>query len=118
MKKELHLVREFHEKFHDSIQETPANIGIDRATFRYNLIKEELEEYIPSVEKNDVPNIAKELADILYAVYGTVIEHGLQDKIEAIFAEVHRSNMSKSYHELKMIKGDGYIEADTKKYFT
>ncbi len=64
-----------------------------------------------------IENVAKELADILYAVYGTILEHGLQDKIEDIFEEVHRSNMSKDYHEYKMIKGQNYFKADVKKFF-
>jgi len=42
----------------------------------------------------------------LYSVYGTVIEYGLQDKIENIFEEVHRSHMTKDYTEGKMKKGD------------
>lgn len=80
-------------------------------------MKDEVEEYLAGAENGDIENIAKELADILYAVYGTILEHGLQDKIEAIFKEVHRSNMSKDYHEYKMIKGENYVEADIKKFF-
>lgn len=55
--------------------------------------------------------------DILYVVYGTILEHGLQDKIEAIFEEVHRSNMSKDYDEYKMVKGPSYFKANVKKFF-
>lgn len=74
-----------------------------------------MEEYLKGVESGDLENIAKELADILYTVYGTILEHGLQDKMEAIFEEVHRSNMSKDYGEYKMVKGPGYSEADIKR---
>jgi predicted HAD superfamily Cof-like phosphohydrolase len=62
-----------------------------------------------------IENIAKELADILYTVYGTILEHGLQDKIEEIFAENHRSQMSKEYSPEKMIKGKKFKEASIKK---
>lgn len=72
----------------------------------------EVEEYREGVENEDIENIAKELADILYTVYGTIVEHGLQSKMREIFEAVHRSNMSKDYHAYKMIKGQGYIEAD------
>jgi len=41
----------------------------------------------------------------------------LQDKIEAIFEEVHRSNMSKDYDEYKMVKGPSYFKANVKKFF-
>ena len=33
--------------------------------------------------------------DLAYILFGTVLEHGLQDKFEAMFEEVQRSNMSK-----------------------
>ena len=64
------------------------------------------------VKSKKIENIAKELADILYAVYGTILEHGLQDKMEEIFLENHRSQMSKEYHQYKMIKGKNFKEAD------
>ena len=43
-------------------------------------------------EKN-LPNIAKELADLLYVVYGTAVSYGID--LEPVFQEVQRSNMSK-----------------------
>lgn len=79
-------------------------------------MKDEVEEYLDGVGTGDLTNIAKELADILYAVYGTILEHGLQDKMEAVFEEVHRSNMSKDYHEYKMIKGENYFKADVQQF--
>ncbi len=41
----------------------------------------------------DLPAIAKELADVLYVVYGTAVSLGID--MEPVFKEVHRSNMSK-----------------------
>lgn len=116
MKKQLDLVKEFHEKFKALISEKPSLIPEDRSSNRYRLMKDEVEEYLTGVQNGDIENIAKELADILYAVYGTILEHGLQDKIEEIFEEVHRSNMSKDYHEYKMVKGLNYFKADVKKF--
>ena len=80
-------------------------------------MRDEVAEYIDDVQTEDLKNIAKELADILYAVYGTILEHGLQDKIEDIFEEVHNSNMSKYYHQYKMVKGAGYFKANREKFF-
>jgi len=114
MKKQLDLVAEFHQKFNAPILDKPSLIPNDRSTLRHQLMNEEVNEYQGSVSSADLPNLAKELADILYTTFGTILEHGLQDKIEEIFSEVHRSNMSKQYHEYKMIKGEGYIEADIK----
>ncbi len=115
MKKELELVQEFHDKFKVLVSEKPSFISPKRYENRYRLMKEEVEEYLVSVKKSDMQNLAKELADILYAVYGTILEHGLQEKIGEVFEEVHKSNMSKDYHELKMVKGKRYFDADISK---
>lgn len=115
MKKQLELVRKFHEKFKVPVLEKPTLIPKKRSDLRYNLMKEEVEEYIKGAAKADIDNIAKELADILYTIYGTVLEHGLQEKMEEIFEEVHRSNMSKEHGEYKIKKGAGYVEADVKR---
>lgn len=117
MKKDLDLIKEFHEKFKVPIAVKPTLIPEDRSSHRYRLMKDEVDEYLAGAKAGDLENIAKELADILYSVYGTILEHGLQDKMEAIFEEVHRSNMSKDYHEYKMVKGANYFQADIKKFF-
>ncbi|MBY0472915.1 nucleoside triphosphate pyrophosphohydrolase family protein [Patescibacteria group bacterium] len=115
MKKELNLVKEFHEKFHQPVLNKASLIPSDRSDNRYRLMKDEVEEYLIGVHNGDIENVAKELSDILYAVYGTILEHGLQDKMEDVFTEVHRSNMSKDYDEYKMVKGSNYFKADIKK---
>lgn len=117
MEEQLNLVKEFHEKFKAPALSKPQLIPEDRSNLRFKLMKDEVQEYIEGVQNKDLPNIAKELADILYAVYGTILEHGLQDQIKDIFKEVHDSNMSKEYHEYKMVKGSNYFKADTKKFF-
>ena len=115
MKKQLELVKKFHQKFHVPILEEPSLIPEDRFMLRHKLMKDEVAEYLEGVQNKDIENIAKELADILYAVYGTILEHGLQDTMEEVFDEVHHSNMSKEYHQYKMIKGVGYRTANIKK---
>jgi predicted HAD superfamily Cof-like phosphohydrolase len=62
--------------------------------------------------------LAKELSDVLYVVYGTA--DLLEIPLEAVFAEVHRSNMSKvredgtvlRREDGKILKPDTYREAD------
>ena len=115
MKEDLNLVKEFHAKFYQPVLLTPSLIPQDRSENRYLLMKDEVNEYIEEIKSKNIANIAKELADILYAVYGTILEHGIQDQMEAVFREVHNSNMSKDYHEYKMIKGANYFKADIKK---
>lgn len=117
MIQQIQMVEAFHNKFGVPVLKQPALIAQDRSLNRHRLMKDEVEEYLGGVQKGDLPNIAKELADILYAVYGTILEHGLQDKMEAVFAEVHKSNMSKEAHEYKMVKGPGYVKANTKQFF-
>jgi len=109
---ELKKVMEFHKKFKVPIAPEPTLISENRFELRYNIIKEEIEEYKQGGEKQDLENIAKELTDILYATYGTILEHGLQDKIEEIFAEVHRSNMTKEYRQYKVAKGEDFSKAE------
>ena len=54
---------------------------------------QEFDELKEAFERNDLPHIAKELADLLYVVYGTAISYGID--MEPVFQEVQRSNMSK-----------------------
>lgn len=116
MKRELQLVKEFHDKFGQPVLGQPTLIPADRSENRYRLMRDEVLEYWQGVQSGDLENVAKELSDILYAVYGTILEHGLQKQIEDIFTEVHRSNMSKDYHEYKMVKGQSYCKADVRKF--
>jgi len=107
MKKELRLVEEFHRKFRAPVGAVPTLISEERSKLRYKLMKEEVEEYLTDgvncsgTKNKKISNIAKELADILYTVYGTILEHGLQDKMEEIFLENHKLQMSKSYTPVK-----------------
>ncbi|HEY4513379.1 MAG TPA: nucleoside triphosphate pyrophosphohydrolase family protein [Candidatus Paceibacterota bacterium] len=115
MKKELNLVKKFHKKFKVPVLKKPSLIPKDRYNLRYKLMKDEVEEYILGVKNGDLENIAKELTDILYSVYGTILEHGLEGKMDKIFKEVHLSNMSKDYHKYKMVKGKKYVKPDMRK---
>lgn len=109
------MVREFHVKYKIPILDRPSLIPKDRTDLRYKLIDDEVQEYKEGVENADLENIAKELVDILYGVYGTIYEHGLQDKLDELFEEVHRSHMSKDYHQYKLVKGPNYFKPNLKK---
>jgi predicted HAD superfamily Cof-like phosphohydrolase len=115
MTKRIDLVKAFHKKFKVPILKKPSLIPRDRSNLRYELMKEEVEEYLLGAKNGDLENITKELVDILYGVYGTILEHGLQDKIDEVFEEVHLSHMSKDYSKYKMIKGKKYFKPDIKK---
>ncbi len=58
-------------------------------------MQEENDEYLEACQKGDLTQIADALGDKLYILCGTILAHGLQDKILEVFDEIHRSNMSK-----------------------
>ena len=111
MQKQLNAVKDFHTTFNLGFKENPtADLGKKVQELRYNLMKEENEEYLEAVQNNDLTEIADALGDMLYILCGTIIEHGLQDKIEAVFDEIQRSNMSKLGEDGKPIyREDGKV---------
>ncbi len=119
MKDNIEAVKAFHTAFKIGYRETPkASLGEAKNTLRFNLMKEENEEYLEAAKANDLVEVADALGDMLYILCGTIIEHGLQHKIEAIFEEIQRSNMSKLddkgepiYREDgKVLKGPNYFK--------
>ena len=96
MQKQLDAVKEFHSVFAIGHSEKPkADLGEAKNLLRFNLMKEENEEYLEAVQNKDLTEIADALGDMLYILCGTIIEHGLQHIIEDVFDEIQRSNMSK-----------------------
>lgn len=88
-------VRLFHEAFRLPVQDKPNLIGADRYHLRFQLMQEENKEYLQACEEGDIVEIADALGDQLYVLLGTMLEHGLQDKMERVFVEIQNSNMSK-----------------------
>lgn len=94
MKKQIEQVKEFHKAFNlTESQNYKLNQRV--CLLRYSLAIEELQEYLIGCGEKDEVEIADALGDQLYILLGTIISHGLEDKIEAIFDEIHRSNMTK-----------------------
>lgn len=87
------LVEAFHRAFALAIGTTPAIPDAATRALRVTLIQEECAELCAALAQGDLEAIAKELADVLYVVYGTAVSCGLD--MGPIFQEVHRSNMSK-----------------------
>ncbi|MES2484881.1 MAG: nucleoside triphosphate pyrophosphohydrolase family protein [Bacteroidota bacterium] len=121
MKKQLDSVKQFHSSFGLGISEAPkATLGENVDLLRFNLMKEENEEYLEATQNKDLTEVADALGDMLYILCGTIIEHGLQYKIEEVFDEIQRSNMSKLganglpvYREDgKVLKGPNYSKPD------
>ena len=96
MQKQLDAVKEFHQAFGIGYSEIPrGDLGESKNILRYNLMKEENEEYLEAVQNNDLVEIADALGDMMYILCGTILKHGLQHKIAEVFQEIQRSNMSK-----------------------
>jgi predicted HAD superfamily Cof-like phosphohydrolase len=87
------MVESFHRLFDIVVNTTPTTVGEDTRLLRTRLIQEEFEELKEAMVSDDLPAVAKEMADLLYVVYGTAVSYGID--IAPIFREVHRSNMSK-----------------------
>tara|TARA_B100000945_G_C20137595_1_gene482409 strand:- start:23 stop:412 length:390 start_codon:yes stop_codon:yes gene_type:complete len=124
IKKELDSVKLFHKKFNiNYLNEPKANIPEEIKDLRFKLMEEENLEYLKATKENDIIEIADALGDMLYILCGTIISHGLQNKIEEIFQEIQSSNMSKLgengkpiYREDgKVLKGPNYFKPDIRK---
>jgi predicted HAD superfamily Cof-like phosphohydrolase len=87
------MVERFHRLFEIAVQERPGRIDERTRLLRERLIQEEFDELKEAMGNDDLPAIAKELADLLYVVYGTAVSYGID--MDPVFREVHRSNMSK-----------------------
>lgn len=107
----INKVKEFHETFGLEFHETPnANVSDRIVDLRHRLMQEENDEYLEACKEGNLTLIADALGDKMYILFGTIIAHGLQHKIEEVFDEIHRSNMSKLDNNGKPIyREDGKI---------
>lgn len=136
MKTNFELIKDFHKAFNKVPDPEVPTLPDDNTRYlRANLIIEEMKESIPEMglqlfdtninfmdnKDGNLVNLAKELADLLYVVYGTAAAYGIP--IDDVYREVHRSNMSKLgedgkpiYREDgKVLKGPNYSPADVEK---
>lgn len=114
----LEAVETFHTSFGIKNNYTPTTeIDKEELLLRYKLMREENEEYLDAAMNGDIIEVADALGDQLYILCGTILKHGLQDKIAEVFREIQRSNMSKLgadgkpiYREDgKVMKGGNYF---------
>ncbi len=121
IKNELNAVAEFHQVFGIESAELPTvSISQNTVLLRHNLMKEENEEYLEAAQNHDLVEVADALGDMLYILCGTILSHGMHDKITEVFNEIQRSNMSKLgadgkpiYREDgKVLKGPNYFKPD------
>ena len=107
----IDAVKEFNEAFKIKYSKNlEADLDESTIELRYRLMQEENDEYLEAARKKDLVEIADALGDKLYILCGTILAHGLQDKIVEVFDEIQRSNMSKlSSDGTPVIREDGKI---------
>ena len=115
-------VKTFMETFGQEVKTKPSFSTDKINSFRYDLIKEELEELKVAMENKDLLEVADALTDILYVTYGA--GHAFGINLDKCFEEVQSSNMSKLgedgkpiYNESgKVMKGPKYFKPDLTKF--
>jgi len=121
MQEQIAAVTKFHEVYRIPYCENPTTeVDEGLIALRHRLMAEENEEYLEAAMAGDLVEIADALGDMLYILCGTLITHGMQNKIEEVFREIQRSNMSKLgldgqpiYREDgKVMKGPNYFKPD------
>ena len=115
-------VKKFMETFGQDVK-TKADFPSEKIIkLRYDLIKEELDEFDKAIKEKNLKDIADSLTDILYVTYGAGHAFGID--LDKCFEEVQRSNMSKLGSDGKPIynnngkvkKGPNYFEPDLSKF--
>ena len=130
MKTQLNAVKDFHEGFQQINGTEPVLISHEEVLLRHRLMAEENDEYVQAAiedvasAEQRLVGIADALGDQLYILCGTILKHGMQYIIEDVFAEIHRSNMSKLgpdnkpilREDGKILKGEGYFKPNLKQF--
>lgn len=106
----------FMEAFGQEVKTEPEFPDFSTRELRLELIREEYEELEEAIENRDLVEVADALTDLLYVIYGAGHAFGID--LDACYAEVHASNMSKlgqDGHPLKredgkVLKGPNFFE--------
>ena len=115
-------VKKFMEVFGQEVKTKAEFPSKKVADLRYNLIKEELDEFAQALKDQDLNEVADALTDILYVTYGAGHAFGID--LDKCFEEVQKSNMSKLgddgkpiYNEKgKVMKGPKYFQPNLSKF--
>ncbi len=110
MKTEIEMVKAFQKAYGHPVPDSPKYLPVSRCLMRHSLIAEEVNELLAATINKDLVEVADAIADCFYILMGTAIEFGIADKMEAVFHEVHRSNMSKLDEEgMPIYREDGKV---------
>jgi predicted HAD superfamily Cof-like phosphohydrolase len=119
----LKNILEFNKAFGLIVNNQPTVIDESEFVLRYKLMQEELNEYRLACVNDDMEEVCDAIVDLLYVLNGIIIAHGVQDIIEDMYLEVHKSNMSKLEngkplyrHDGKVLKGSEYFKPNLKQF--
>jgi len=115
-------VKIFMKTFGQEVKNKPSFSSEKINDLRYELIREELDEFKEALKNKDILEVADSLTDILYVTYGAGHAFGID--LDKCFEEVQQSNMSKLdekgkpiYNESgKVMKGPSYFKPDLSKF--
>ena len=115
-------VKNFMQTFGQEVKSRPSFSSNKINDLRYNLIKEELDEFKQALDNKDLLEVADALTDILYVTYGA--GHAFGINLDDCFEEVQNSNMSKLgidgkpifNDKGKVMKGPNYFKPDLKRF--
>ena len=101
--KNARMVAEFRHHFGLPVKSFPDINGVD-LELHGRLLTEELAETITAMRERDAVEILDGLTDLVYVAYGCALECGFD--LDAAFAEVHRSNLSKLLPDGTVLRRD------------
>ena len=115
-------VKKFMTTFGQEVKTNPSFASEKINLLRYELIKEELDEFKLALDNKSLLEVADALTDILYVTYGAGHAFGID--LDKCFDEVQNSNMSKLdkngkpiYNDMgKVMKGEKYFKPDLTKF--
>jgi predicted HAD superfamily Cof-like phosphohydrolase len=121
--RKLNMVFEFNKTYDVPTSKEPTEIDKENYELNYELMLEELNEYLDACKNKDLVEISDAVVDMMYILYGIILKHGLHEVVFDMFEEVHRSNMSKLENgkvlrrsDGKIMKGSEYFKPNLKQY--
>ena len=119
----IEMLKVFNKTFGVPTSKNPTLLSEDDYSLKYDLMKEELGEYLDACRSNDLVEVCDAVVDMMYILNGIIVSHGLHDIFTDLFSEVHNSNMSKlengkvlRRHDGKVMKGSEYFKPNLKQY--
>ena len=120
----LNKVREFQIASDQPVNESPKLNTVQDTVLRFELMKEENDEYLDYALQSDIVEVLDACVDMAYVLAGTINQFGLQSIFNEAFNLVHENNMSKVVDGKvirnqfgKIIKPEGFVPVDLKHLF-